>query len=332
MITRFMNLISILSIVHTIVFLFCAILLFIVQTSFSEAQVNNTRMPAQPNSSLSNKWSDLSNTNLIITYQDKIFSEYTPIYKLLKEQEALEQISAFLAPLRLPTKLKITLRQCRYSFLSQAYTGAYYSFINKEVVVCYEEIQAFSSAGHDIKIRSGFTADDVTLGAFVNLSLHEIAHAIFDIYKLPVLGREEDAADQMATYIILTFGGQIAQRAIEGYANYVLTWDTPFTRANLSDEHSRPLQRYHNMICIAYGGSPDKFGRLAKMSGLSKERLAGCKVEYEQVRYAFDQTVAPHLDKQLLDKVSRIKWACGSQAFEESSIHCGIIVSSIQRC
>jgi uncharacterized membrane protein YhaH (DUF805 family) len=262
------------------------------------------------------KWVGLKNKNLEIIYQ-KPSAQYIDIYRLLRQREALEELSAFLAPLRLPEKLKITAKQCRYSPFSQSPSIAYYALDNREVVICYEGIYAFSSAGYDIKIRDGFTANDVALGAFVNIALHEVAHAIFHIYRLPVLGREEDAADQMAAFVILNFGKDIARRTIVGYANYVKTWDTPFTRAYLADEHSTPIQRLHNLVCLAYGGQPNTFRTIAEQSGLSKSRLAGCRAEYEQVRHAFEKTVLPHVDDELMAKVLSLGWA----AWEGDSRH-----------
>jgi hypothetical protein len=36
--------------------------------------------------------------------------------------------------------------------------------------------------------------------------LHETGHAVFDLLEVPVLGREEDAADLFSAYIMLHFG------------------------------------------------------------------------------------------------------------------------------
>jgi hypothetical protein len=43
-------------------------------------------------------------------------------------------------------------------------------------------------------------------------------HAVFDLLKIPLFGREEDAADQYSAYIMLHFGKEDTHRLIEGSA------------------------------------------------------------------------------------------------------------------
>ena len=40
-------------------------------------------------------------------------------------------------------------------------------------------------------------------------------HAIFDYHKIPLLGREEDAADQLAAYVLLNLETEDAVRLIK---------------------------------------------------------------------------------------------------------------------
>ena len=48
--------------------------------------------------------------------------------------------------------------------------------------------------------------------------LHETGHAVFNMLQIPVLGREEDAADQFAAYLMLRLGKDEARRMILGSA------------------------------------------------------------------------------------------------------------------
>ena len=56
------------------------------------------------------------------------------------------------------------------------------------------------------------------IGPLFDTALHEFAHALFDMLNVLVLGREEDAADQVAAYINLQFGKAEARRLIMGTA------------------------------------------------------------------------------------------------------------------
>ena len=60
--------------------------------------------------------------------------------------------------------------------------------------------------------------EDAVVGPFVDVLLHELSHAIFDMLKIPLFGKEEDAADQLAAFILLQFGNEVARRTITGAA------------------------------------------------------------------------------------------------------------------
>ena len=66
--------------------------------------------------------------------------------------------------------------------------------------------------------RDEISLEDAVVGPFVDVLLHEVAHALFDLLKIPLFGREEDAADQLAAFMLLQFGNDVARRTIVGAA------------------------------------------------------------------------------------------------------------------
>ena len=139
-------------------------------------------------------------------------------------------------------------------------------------------------------------------------ALHEFAHALFDMLDVPVLGREEDAADQVAAYINLQFGKAEARRLIMGTA--YAYWNeaehaAPLSLKQFANEHGTPAQRAYNVLCIAYGADPELFGDLVSKGYLPKKRAEGCDDEYEQIAEAFEELISPHLNradaKRILD-------------------------------
>ena len=53
---------------------------------------------------------------------------------------------------------------------------------------------------------AGDTRQDAIIGPTLEVFLHEVGHAVFDYLAVPVLGREEDAADPvLQAYILLQF-------------------------------------------------------------------------------------------------------------------------------
>ena len=67
-------------------------------------------------------------------------------------------------------------------------------------------------------LPSGVTQQDALVGSFLDVFLHETGHAVFDVLKVPVFGREEDAADLFSAYIMLQFGKEDAHGLILGSA------------------------------------------------------------------------------------------------------------------
>jgi uncharacterized membrane protein YhaH (DUF805 family) len=249
-------------------------------------------------------WEGLANEQIRTVYEPPQSRRYQTTYDIIRSRKALEELSAFLSPLRLPHKLDITTIECG----RDAWRGAFYAR-PRGIFICYETMWNMSSIAHNIRIRSGFTADEVILGAFANIALHEMAHAIFDQLGTPVLGREEDAADQLAAFVILNLGKDTARRVLAGYIQLWRAMDSPWNRFALFDEHGAPLQRYYNVLCIAYGGQPATFKQFVAGSGMPRQRADGCKDEYRQAQFAFEKTITPHIDQERLRRVLAIEWA-----------------------
>ena len=68
------------------------------------------------------------------------------------------------------------------------------------------------------------------IGPLADVVLHEVGHAVFDLWKVPIFSREEDAADQFSAYIMLQFRKDDALRLILGNA-YQYQDDSPIGRA-----------------------------------------------------------------------------------------------------
>jgi hypothetical protein len=108
---------------------------------------------------------------------------HQPIYERLKQARALERIQMLLSPLRLPRPLLLK-------------ANAWYD--EGFVTVCYEYLADILKNAPEDTLPSGITRQDAILGPFVDVFLHESGHAVFDLLKVPVLGREEDAADSFS--------------------------------------------------------------------------------------------------------------------------------------
>lgn len=113
--------------------------------------------------------------------------------------------------------------------------------------------------------------------------LHETAHALIKRHQLPFTGRNEDAADQFAAWFTIQMNPpQIYIGAVNSLAEPRKIFSVSSNKA-LTDEHGLPLQRRAQLICWGYGKSPENFARIAQYIGMSRDRLARCKSEYDDL-------------------------------------------------
>ena len=224
------------------------------------------------------------------------------IYERLKEHRALERLQRLLSPFRLPRTLKVSLAGC------DGEADAFYG--DDAITICYEYIHELWKNMPAETTAAGIAPMDTVIGPLFDTSLHEFAHALFDMLNVWVLGREEDAADQVAAYINLEFGKAEARRLIMGtayaYGSEAGRAAAPLSLEQFADEHGTPAQRAYNVLCIAYGADPELFGDLVSKGYLPKKRAEACGDEYTQIADAFEGLISPHLNraqaKKILDK------------------------------
>jgi hypothetical protein len=225
------------------------------------------------------------------------------IYELLKERQTLEHLQEVLSPFQLPWPLNLLVTGC------DGEADAMYG--DDAITICYEYIEELQKYMPAKTTPTGVEPIDTVTGPFVDTVLHEFAHALFDYLDIPVLGREEDAADQVSAYIYLQFGKDEARRLIMGtvYAYMLEVQDTdPPDMEEFADEHSTSEQRAINLICMAYGADPELFEDLPTWGGLPQYRVDICEEEYELISFAYQTLIGPHIDPDLAKKVFDRSW------------------------
>jgi Putative metallopeptidase len=173
----------------------------------------------------------------------------------------------------------------------------------------YEYVDWIERLAPAERTPEGFTPEDAVVGEFVEVTLHEMGHAVFDLFNVPIFGREEDAADQIAGFIMLQFGQEVALRTISGtaYAYQEQAKQRKWSRSSFADEHGTDEQRFYNYLCLGYGAEPATFQRYVDSGLLPAARAANCAREYRQVKLAFEKTIMPHVDKELMEKVRKMQ-------------------------
>ena len=259
-------------------------------------------VPASPTAAVAQQAPELLNSKVEVAYIEPLDAGHRPIYERLKKRQVLEQLQQFLAPLRLPRTLMVKAEGCR------GIVNAWY--VDATVTLCYEYIEYIRRLAPAETTPEGVTPEDAIVGSFVEVVLHELSHAVFDLLQIPVLGREEDAADQLAAFIMMQFGKNVARRTLTGVAHlYGFEAATQkWTRDDFADTHGNPAQRFFNTLCIAYGGDPETFNDFVDKGILPRRRANRCVWEYRQIARAFNKLLMPYVDLELMEKVRKVEW------------------------
>jgi hypothetical protein len=119
--------------------------------------------------------------------------------KDLQAKQILEKLSDALTAIRLKEPLWMKFAGCDGS------SNAWYDGDEGTIIFCYEYVAELEHGAKDAAIH-GIPSDQSRDGAVVFVLLHEISHALFHLLGVPILGREEDAADQSAAFMLLRAG------------------------------------------------------------------------------------------------------------------------------
>ena len=128
---------------------------------------------------------------------------------------------------------------------------------------------------------------------------HEMGHGLINEMNMPVLGREEDAADSFAIVNALKMGSTFSERVLEEAAKgLALSAKRDKKEGNalaFYDEHGLDPQRAYNIVCFMYGSNPEKFKQLANNAKLPEERQKSCVYDYKNAAWSFDELLKMHL-------------------------------------
>jgi len=129
---------------------------------------------------------------------------------------------------------------------------------------------------------------------------HEIGHLLVGEFELPVLGREEDAADSFASVSLIERqtdeADQVLIDSADGWDLSDAASDNPtYEDADFYDEHSLDIQRAYQTVCFMVGAAPDVFGEVADAYGIDADRQESCGDDYTQAATSWNGLLAPHL-------------------------------------
>jgi Putative metallopeptidase len=130
---------------------------------------------------------------------------------------------------------------------------------------------------------------------------HETGHALISEMAIPVLGREEDAVDALATIVAVKMTNSFADRVVVNAARGWFLSDQRDRKQGIPttyyDQHGMDLQRAYAIVCLLVGGQPDKFTDLANEVKIPEERQGTCRDDFYNASWSWEQALKPHRRK-----------------------------------
>lgn len=200
----------------------------------------------------------------------------TNILKKLKQAgDAAEVVNLVNQKLRLPKPLRIVFG---------GEEGPLYDPEINEILVPYTFITEVNNRFIKAKYsETGVTPDEATNDALMHTLFHELGHALIEMYQLPIVGKEEDAADSLANVLLIEFydNGQETVLSAADLFDLESEDSNNLEEADFWDEHSLDAQRYYSTLCHVYGSDPDNYASAIEDTDISDDRADLCIEEYE---------------------------------------------------
>ena len=238
------------------------------------------------------------------TYRDATRAEAIRGRALMMDARLLEDVAQDVNDsLKLPENVALVADQCGRA-------NAVWNSGQREIKICYEladlNLRLFEEDPVHERAHPGHR-DTVPAQAAVNATIgvffHELGHAVISLFDLPITGREEDVADQLAAYAILEPTNVLkafpnAAGVTGDYALMFKKWAADrdwVAPADFAAVHSLNETRMFNLTCWIYGSDPADHADMVADGSLPESRSAGCPEEYQQLSRAWFKLLAPHL-------------------------------------
>lgn len=215
--------------------------------------------------------------DFIVEHIEVTDKKYLGFDRQIRDDKALEKAAVKLNnSLALPKNIYLRTKVC-------GKTNAFYDPNDSSVTVCYELMEYFYALfknNGESEQNSGKKMSEAVQFVF----LHEIGHALIDIYELPVMANEEDAADRCSSYINIKELGEPGVNAVLSAAEAfrIESKGKVPDQKRLADEHLLKEQRFYNALCMLYGSNMNKYSYIVNDGFLPEERAVRCPTEYEK--------------------------------------------------
>lgn len=213
---------------------------------------------------------------------------------IMQDNDLLEDLADDInQTLKLPHDISLRGSQCDEP-------NAFWDASANTITLCYEDAdsaqQIFTEAGDPDPTASALNSEYATF-------YHEVGHMVITIYDLPVTGREEDVADQLAAYVLLTPAedGKTDPESVQAVKDFAFAFGasgaeaTELDAEDFADVHSLDETRMYNLECWIYGSDPGANADMVSADQLPEDRASGCEEEWTQLKKAWSTLLDPYL-------------------------------------
>lgn len=140
------------------------------------------------------------------------------------------------------------------------------------------------------RAQEGFALSDAAADALVQVVAHEIGHAVIREFDLPILGPEEDMAEDFSVlFVHMLLPGRaeaiVRARALQHLADG--------RDKGVYSEYRDDDQRAHRNICLLYGQDPERYAGLAAEFNLQGSDARRCLDYPTEVARSWRRVLAP---------------------------------------
>jgi hypothetical protein len=281
-----------------IALLACAMLAACSQAISKDQTNNNSKPPTNTAASPAPVAEDKGDFKIV--YRPIKDQELAHTEKMIKDSKLFERlVNDSNKHLSLPVDIPVIFKECNGK--DEDPTNAFYSPEDHSITLCYGLIKKSEDLFRDDK-KTEKDLEEAVLGSTAWTFYHEMGHALIDVYKIVHTGKEEDAADELSTYILINEGGDEGEKAaLDGAEDFYreASEDKDLSEEQFADAHSLDKQRFYNVVCWVYGSNTEKYAYLTEGKDpiLPEGRAELCEDEYHRVTKAWASLLGPHAKK-----------------------------------
>jgi len=210
----------------------------------------------------------------------------------LEKAGIFEQVALALnSLLRFPRLVMIEWRDCGIA-------NAFWEPKSGRIILCYELVEDLDAMFGRV-LRDNARRRSAVMSAIVFSFLHEFGHGAIATFKLPAVGREEDAVDQLAALFLIAAGGKDGGTVAMFGAEFFHLLAQADHRQQYFDEHSLDDQRFYNVLCLVFGSDPQRYAWMVGDAGLPVSRARRCPAEYAKLSAAWEALLKDYMRTSL---------------------------------